>query len=157
MNEWFSVVVMIQASSNVGAGGAAPMPRNVQSGISSGCVESHYRRGGLCGESLTVPLHADLQDCFSERSTPGKWRVRIVGKEDRERPRRDREPRVRAITVEADVACHVEFTIRGLARGKRLPADLLVTPEGQLDVDVLPVAFEARALRPRPSMRSIET
>lgn len=74
--------------------------------------------------------------------------MRIVGKEDRKRSSGNGQPRFRGIAEEPDVALVVERAVRLSAVGERPPADLFVTFDRELDVDMTPVRLEARTGAP---------
>ena len=71
--------------------------------------------------------------------------MRVGGKEDRERSRRNRHPTLRRVVIEGDVTVLVEAPGRRAAAGERPPADLLGAFDAELDIDVAAVGFEPRA------------
>ena len=69
--------------------------------------------------------------------------MRIVWKEDGESAWLDGQPRGRTIVEKDDVFLYVEVARRLLAFRSRPPADFLVPLEGELDIDVGAMRFEA--------------
>lgn len=57
---------------------------------------------------LRLEIHGDLDDGLFQQATPGERRVGVVGKENRERPARNGEPRRDPPVEEADVLALVE-------------------------------------------------
>ena len=91
-------------------------------------------------------VDGDLHDCFLQRPPARKRRVGILREEDRERTRRDQQPRVGPVIEEPDISSRRRRDRRA-GGSRRAPSSRSPPPaDGDLDVDVAAVRLEACAL-----------
>ena len=105
------------------------------------CVASGFSRKAC---------NRDLEDRLLEQPRSAERGVRVLGKENREPAGRHRHPAVRRIVIEADVARLVERRGRRAAQAQRTPANLLVSVDRQLNIDVAAMRLEPRGRASAP-------
>ena len=84
-------------------------PTNSVTGSSAGIDARPLRPTRSCSSAFSAGLNGDLEDRFLQKSSAGQWRVRVMGKEDREVTGWDRKPAGGDILVKLDVPLLVKY------------------------------------------------
>lgn len=96
----------------------------------------------LSSDKGPLPLNGDLHHDLVNGACAAEGRVGVLRKEDAKGPSRGSNPRVGFIAEKYHVLLFIVLLPVPGTSGSRLPADLIPSRYGELDVDVLSVGFK---------------